>query len=454
MSAEITTFLKEQVYPQLNAVEAGLLDDLNPRKKGGGGRISYELNCPACGEKHRAFYYPGGFAIMCNRQNNCGVKTSLWDYLAQTGKSNSEIPKILADAAGVALPGNEGVQLSENKKLFELLMRVLKYSLTKSKKAQAYLKETRGWSDEEIEAAPIGFIYKWEYVYDSISKFDGDLNRLKEWGLYEPDPNERGRKGLNDFEGRIVGLWEQPDESGKLWGRLIRDPNPGEDKYKYQYGLVKDIPAYANHEVTRNARKDVVAVEGMLDVSRLIANGLPTIGLGGCTVSGGQVPFISKRYSSIVHWIDLDEAGMKGASLTIQKLSCAGVRCRVFYPDSDLGVKDADDAISKFGFSEALERFIGGVVSDNDFLSKRLDAFLSTHPETESLYQYVFKLSEGLCGETRLGFDMALREKGIAPPNSELDTLKILVQLCENGATMAEAVKIAKRKTGIEVTFS
>ncbi|HID06565.1 MAG TPA: hypothetical protein EYP10_05390, partial [Armatimonadetes bacterium] len=161
MSSKTTEFVKEQIYPNLDAVASGLLDHLHPKRSG----KAYQLDCPECGHQGRAFYYPGHAYIVCNRKNNCGVSTSIWDAVQMSGLSMSQALHAMADAAGVQLPEKSAYASDADK-----LKSVLKYGISKSKTAQNYLKKDRGWSEAEIEAAPFGYIHDMEYFMSGLER--------------------------------------------------------------------------------------------------------------------------------------------------------------------------------------------------------------------------------------------------------------------------------------------
>ena len=67
-----TGLLLDEIYKNLDPMTA--LSELEPRKTG----QAYMLKCPQC-DKKRAFIYEGGRAITCNRRNECGYSSTLWD---------------------------------------------------------------------------------------------------------------------------------------------------------------------------------------------------------------------------------------------------------------------------------------------------------------------------------------------------------------------------------------
>ena len=59
-------------------------------------------------DNKRAFIYEGGHVITCNRRNECGYSSTLWDYVATRDKltSSQETLQALARLAGYTLPSS------------------------------------------------------------------------------------------------------------------------------------------------------------------------------------------------------------------------------------------------------------------------------------------------------------------------------------------------------------
>lgn len=316
--------LEYEIYPKLNRAEA--LPELEPQDKG----KTFLLKCPAC-DKRDAFIYKDGYAIKCNRVNNCGYSSSLWDYIKERDSlTQAETLKKLARIAGVTLPERGEINTEEierrNKKA-SVLDEVLERSqeaLKKSTEAIEYLK-TRGFTLEEALSLGIGFYSDKASITNNVSI--GGFNGLKS----------------DKWEKRIIGLWK--DASGQamtLWGRDIT--GEAEQKYYYLYGEKKDRP----YGLDRAYGKEIIAVEGILDALNLMKNGFSgVIATGGSTLTGDQIKALKNaRKTAITLNLDNDEGGYKGIETAIDKLEAEGIKSYVVEP-SLMGVKDPDEYIRK-----------------------------------------------------------------------------------------------------------
>jgi DNA primase len=301
----VTQQLKELVYPSLNAVEAGLVDHLHP--KGSSGHRAYSLDCPACGESDRAFYYPGSAYINCNRKNQCGATTSIWDAIAVNHSSNKEIVDALYAAAGIPQLPTRSTEFSKQ----DFIKKKSHENLLACPQAMDYL-QGRGWSLEEIKAAPIGMMPK--------------------------------KEESNPWENRIIGWWKQPDGTDKIWGRTFVDAHP---KYKYSINSSRDIPYLADHNLNRSAQ-NVLVVEGVLDALRLVVNNIPAIAIGSCHPSQAQVRYMASRPSCYIFWIDNDVAGRRAALDIWKSFAALDIDIGVMQAHPEDG-KDPDEFITRQG---------------------------------------------------------------------------------------------------------
>ena len=94
-----TGLLLDTIYERLDIMTA--LPELEPKRTG----LAYTLKCPAC-DKKRAFIYEGGRVIACNRRNECGYFSTLWDYIEKKDSltTSQETLQALAKLAGYTLP--------------------------------------------------------------------------------------------------------------------------------------------------------------------------------------------------------------------------------------------------------------------------------------------------------------------------------------------------------------
>ncbi|HSA33943.1 MAG TPA: hypothetical protein P5077_09490, partial [bacterium] len=94
--------LLKDIYQRID--RTALLAELNPESAGD----HLILTCPDCG-KREAFLYLNSHIIICNRQNNCGYKKSLWDWTAaRYGYGQKETFAHLARLAGITLTDDPG----------------------------------------------------------------------------------------------------------------------------------------------------------------------------------------------------------------------------------------------------------------------------------------------------------------------------------------------------------
>lgn len=451
MASELTIFIKEQVYPALNAVEAGLLDHLSPKVQAKGTKQVYSLTCPKCEHSGEAFYYAGSGYVNCNRQNKCGESTSVWDIVEDSsGKNGKEIAEQLCAAVGLELPKQEGTYRKEESTL-SILKKVLHESLMKSKKAKEYLIDSRGWNEDEIENAPFGYIASFEIFYSQLKKSGADMGKLSEWGIYFDKEEDLKKSGMMDFQRRLTGVWVQTDGSAKLWGRLIRGPKDGEKKYKFQYGLDKTIPCFYEHEVNKRNRDEIIGVEGNIDAARLLIHQIPSVATGGATFTNTQAIFLSKNHNQIFHWIDSDQAGINGGVRSIVLFSSLGVNVKTVEIEQGQTSKDADDMISEQGADSVKEFLKRTLTDDGVFLSNRIFDYLSHEGDPVKIYEYARKIKDQVSGRCLYLLQEKMSELGIDVGGAETDALKIFTKLYELGNKKEDALKMAKRKTGIDL---
>lgn len=443
-------YLRDKVYPQLDAVAADLLDELNPKRRGQA--RYYTMDCPSCSGQQSAFYYPGSSVINCNRRVNCErLVTSIWDVLARTTQSKKEILERLCAAAGVPLPddGRSTIEKTAATLAFDLLA-VLRDSLWENPDALTYLRSERGMKDDEIRSARIGYYPNPDHVSNSLAARGAHMPTARAWGLVDP---------IKKFSGRIVGYWEQPDGSIRLWGRafgrsLSSYMDKGElvepNKYEYQFGLVKTVP-YRFSSVSR--RGSLIAVEGPLDVERMAVNGIPAIGIGGAMVIEAQAAFLaSKGVLSITHLTDGDRAGHEGALKTIQNAEPLGISTMVAeIPD---GMDDPDKVIATSG-PEPINALLEKAVSAGAFLAADM-LMLAKKPSHDYpiRIRQLFRTADHLTTASRMSFDIAVKEAGINLPNSRASALRTMATMIDLGVAEDEIERVLRDRHGMKVSIN
>lgn len=446
-STGIGEYLRQRVYPELDAAEKGLLDDLNPRPHG----RYYSIDCPQCETSQSAFYYPGSGVVTCNRRNNCGqTTTGLWEIVARKESSKRAVLERLCAAAGVPLPddGRTKTQKTAASLAFDLL-NVLREALWTTPEAITYLREERGMTETEIKTARIGYYPHPEHVAKALAARGAHMPSAHEWGIISD-------KTARKFSGRIVGYWEQPDGSLRLWGRafgrsLLPYLHKGElvepEKYEFQYGMVKTIP-YRFSGASR--RSPLVAVEGPLDVERMVINGIPAIGVGGAMVIEAQAAFLAgKGVSTVVHLTDGDRAGYQGGLKTIENAEPLGIS--VMIAEVPAGMDDPDKLIASNG-TAPLNSLLENAQSAGSFLVKDIVAH-AQKPTAEYpiLVRDRMRLAEKLTPASRIAFDLAAREHGLHLPNSRATALRTMATLQELGVAQGEIDRVISQRFGVTV---
>jgi hypothetical protein len=156
-----TGLLLDEIYKNLDPMTA--LSELEPRKTG----QAYTLKCPQC-DKKRAFIYEGGRAITCNRRNECGYSSTLWDYIAnKDGHTTAqETLQALAKLSGYTLPStlsSDALEALKRSQVQQTRLETAQGLLTtylssdNGKKEREYL-HNRGYTDEDIQAMGLGVI--------------------------------------------------------------------------------------------------------------------------------------------------------------------------------------------------------------------------------------------------------------------------------------------------------
>lgn len=460
--SELRDFLNDRVFSSLDAAEAGLLDGLNPKRRG----KYYSLDCPACRSdvKGSAFYYPFKFSsIQCNRRNNCTtLRTSIWDIVQSAEKlSNRETLERLCRAAGVAPPSS--TRTAEEKRAISLsraFFDVVRQALMASGAAMEYLRTERHMTEDEINLARIGYYPSESYVRDKLKALGANLKQAEEWGLIGEDEKAKARI-TRKFGKRIVGYWEQPDGSIRMWGRAFGesaksyiDAGSGEtvtpNKYEFSFGMVKTMP----YRFRDCGRKGVlIAVEGMLDSERMVINSIPASGIGGAMVTADQAKYlVSHGVDTVIHLVDGDKAGYEGGLSTIS--NCEPVGITVYIATIPEDQDDPDNMIGNHG-TEPLLQILDNAWSGGAYLARDMvEARKRMGLESTRIVQHHLIQRERLTPASRLAFDRYLRDTGQALPATSALALRLAGELVAAGLEMEAVNRIVKERYGCVVSVT
>lgn len=194
------------------------------------------------------------------------------------------------------------------------------------------------------------------------------LNALRDSGFTD---DEIARAGVLDdrrWQGRVLGIWRNDrGRIGTLWTRSV-DPFADEaSKYLYLKGASRtDLPPYGFADLRgegADARREVILVEGLLDVHQLRARGMQSVvAVGGTSAPPGMFERLARTgVESIVLAFDNDEPGRRGAAKAVEAACRAKTApaIRVIEPTALGDAKDPDAFVREHGI-EAFERIVGG----------------------------------------------------------------------------------------------
>lgn len=214
--------------------------------------------------------------------------------------------------------------------------------------ARLYL-ERRGFPVSAIDQVGLGVV-PGELVTKSA---------LEAAGYSELEVVQSGVIADGRWPGRLCGAWR--DERGRIgtfWARSLRDSDSS-TRYLYLRGATRsDLPPYGLSEVLRlppPERRELVLVEGLIDVHKLRSDGFPNVAaVGGARVQPGTVTQLrGLGFDSVVLAFDNDMPGREGISKAVEAISMSNdaPALRVLEPVLLAGSKDPDAFVRKHGIA-------------------------------------------------------------------------------------------------------
>ena len=340
-----TGLLLDTIYERLDIMTA--LPELEPKRTG----LAYNLKCPAC-DKKRAFIYEGGRVIACNRRNECGYSSTLWDYIEKKDSltTSQETLQALAKLSGYVLPttlSSDALEALKRSQLQQTRLETAQAILTSrlasddAKKEREYLHK-RGYSDDDIQAMGLGAIPT-KTALDAMLA-DAFVN------IVNTKISELSVTGYGDTHTLSIPL---RNKRGQLIGWSVRSISGAEPKYKYSQGI--DTGSELHNLDQARGLKNLVLVEAPLDALIATARGLN--GVVACYRDKPTAKQLDDLKAlgirSVTLALDNDEAGQKGTQETLYALAERGIAGYVMtYPD---GIKDLDELIKEKGAETAQE---------------------------------------------------------------------------------------------------
>lgn len=229
--------------------------------------------------------------------------------------------------------------------------------------ARTYL-EGRGLPAEAIDRAVLGLVPAARRTREVLTRA----------GYGGADLAEAGILADSRWPGRLCGAWRnQYGRVGTLWARTLSDAGAADSRYLYLRGASRtDLPPYGLSDVMANgpeARRDLVLVEGVMDLHQLRARGIENVvALGGLGVQSRTFERLARvGVERVTFCFDRDEPGRTAIARAVEQAARAHQSPAVEVLDPDLlaPAKDPDAFVRDRGpgaWRELLEERECGVV--------------------------------------------------------------------------------------------
>lgn len=450
----IGEFIRDKVYPELNAVEAGLLDHLRPSHRKGTG--AYEMNCPQCGQR-RAYYYEGHSVVQCNRRDGCkSSPTSLWDVLAKQQKTNAEIVKLLCAAAGVTPPEREprtGTPSSEpaansapSMSPGKAIVKVTQQLAQTNKQLLDEFQAARGYTADDMAAMRLG-------VFTTAKEV---LTLLEGLGVSKETAREKGYIGYDDskpdflwnvMDGRVVGYWPHEDGDVRIWGRIpVGSGTDKVKKYRFSNSLIKDIPYLFN----RRHGRFPICVEGTLDAWALQLLDHWGNAIGQAHINDAQAAYLlSKGVTEAAHMVDGDGAGYTGALQSIRACESVGITLSIIVLGA--GMDDAD-AMRRAGRGKQLADLIDSRMNAGEYLARYCQAAMMQTPPNLRAITQARAIATSLTPISARCWEDWSRSLGIHV-NEQEEAIRVLGGLVNGGTPVSQSLELVRRLTGFSISI-
>ncbi len=182
---------------------------------------------------------------------------------------------------------------------------------------------------------------------------------LQAGGYSELEIAQSGVIADGRWPGRLCGAWrDERSHIGTFWARSLGDSDPA-TRYLYLRGATRsDLPPYGFSDVLRLQpieRRELVLVEGLIDVHRLAVDGMPNVAaVGGARVQPETISHLTRAgVDSVVLAFDNDTAGRDGISRAVEAFSRAqeALAIRVVEPTVLGDSKDPDAFVREHGIA-------------------------------------------------------------------------------------------------------
>ena len=213
--------------------------------------------------------------------------------------------------------------------------------------ARSYL-EGRGMPPDAIATAGIGL------VPPAIA-----TRRLLDLaGFHEAELAASGIFADSRWPGRLCGAWRtEHGRIGTLWTRTLESHTTADAKYLYLRGASRtNLPPYGLSDVlSGNAdnRRDLVLVEGVLDLHQLRAHGINNVAaLGGTAIAANTFERLQRLgIETVTLCLDNDDAGRTATARAVEQAARARRSPDIYVidPDQLAPAKDPDELVRTRG---------------------------------------------------------------------------------------------------------
>lgn len=340
---------------------------------------SYKGLCPFHNEKTPSFTVDEKKQLF--HCFGCGAGGDVVSFIMQKeGLAYPEALKYLAQKAGIRIDyTNSPANNPKNKILYEINKEIMMYyykNLLTSKEAIGYLKK-RGLNSKVVNTFMLGFAKNsWDDLLNFINYMGYDKEDMEEIGLikksaqgkyYDKYRNRIIFPIINNY-GNVIGFGGRSIDS--QMPKYLNSPES--DIFKKRNNL------YGLNIFKRQRSKDIILVEGYMDVIALNNHGIENaVASLGTALTVDQAKLI-KRYSQSVYiCYDSDEAGVKASQKAIDIFLSIGIKAKIIELGENL---DPDDFIKKYGKDEFMNKIESAMDVYNYQYNRILDIYANANP--------------------------------------------------------------------------
>tara|TARA_A100001015_G_scaffold319122_1_gene441075 strand:+ start:400 stop:2025 length:1626 start_codon:yes stop_codon:yes gene_type:complete len=293
-----------------------------------------------------------------------GEHGNIFDFLMKTRSLGfGEVVKILAAEAGMQIYKFSKYDKEKEEKYIKYKKIIKEYSDffqnqlfdKKNSFALKYLKE-RKLSEEAIKKFQLGYVPINNFFNELLKKYS--IEDIKSTGLYYF--TEKNQKYVDRFKNRIIfPILNLSGDTVAFGGRIINSENLAKYINSPETEFFKKGRQLFNLNFAKNERsntKEVIIVEGYIDVISLYSRGIKNvISNCGTAVTESQINLIWKFFSNPIICLDGDKSGQQAALRIAERLfSLINEENRIYFSILDKG-KDPDDVIKELGKEGFLE---------------------------------------------------------------------------------------------------